>query len=85
MSFNPNDVSFLACVGKNVFKCFRFQSQEGDANKGYSLKCLSNSLVNPAQDLSQHYTCHSWMINVDHFVCASSLGELFICDEAGEF
>lgn len=32
ISFNPNDVSFFTCIGKNVFKCFRYTTSEGESN-----------------------------------------------------
>lgn len=87
VSFNPNDVSFISCVGKNIFKCFRFQAVEGDTNtaKGFTLRCLSNILVNAPAEISQHFTCHAWMNNVDHFVVATGNGELLVCDEQGDY
>lgn len=85
VSFQPNDATFMACIGKQVFKCYKFIMLEGD-QRGYQLKCSSNTLNRAPGDLSTNYSCHTWMVHKpDDLIVCTSQGDIFLCNENGDY
>ncbi|EAS05472.2 WD40 domain protein (macronuclear) [Tetrahymena thermophila SB210] len=101
ISINKNDTSFFSCIGRKVFKCFKKidsveegdrqadDKQKGEKQKGEKYKAtLKNhctQLNGAPQELSQDYTCHTWLTCDNNLIVCTANGEIIVCNENAEF
>ncbi|EGR29835.1 WD repeat protein [Ichthyophthirius multifiliis] len=90
VSISKKDCSLFTCIGKKVFKCFKkidTVSDENNKKNKSTLKVQCQQLNGAPTELSQDYTCHTWLQkeNSIFLVVCTANGEIILCDENAEF
>ena len=75
-AFNPNDISFITCLGNKVFRCYRLQDNK--------LKLVHSQINGISSEVSQEYTCHAWLTD-GNVIIGTATGELILLNNNCEF